>query len=1273
MRVLKHGTLWTYRIALGAVLGAALLGATVYGAVRFWLLPNIDSYRPGINRAISQAARQHIEIGRIEGELDGLRPRLTLYDVRVYDRAGAPRLELDAVDSTLSWTSLLAWEPRFHSIDLRGLSLEVRRDETGAWSVAGIGLDGAAAAADESLVDWLLQQDGITLRESTLTWIDERLSGVPLQFDQVEFSFTKRFQQYHFALSAVPPLDVASPLSLRGELQGASVARLNEWQGKLYFEVGYADLSALRQWIELPMAVSHGAGGLQVWLDFARGALRGVTADVGLSDVRARLRDDLPELELTRLQGRLRWRTLPGLRELSAEKLAFATPDGVRLAPSDIRYRRSGGDGARGARSEVGFNVLDLEAVSLLVDRLPFDDALRSRLAEMRLRGRLRDFSVAWEGDWSLQGRYRAKGQFEAISTSPTGYLPGIGNITGQLDLDQARGAVTLRAAATTLDMPRVFVEPLPLDSLNARVSWTMAGGLPNVRLESVDFANAHLSGRLAGTYTAAAGGPGAVDLGGTVSRLDGRQAWRYVPLVVHPNVRDWLRAAIVAGSAPEVRIKLRGELRRFPWNDEQSGLAEVVTTGEQAVIEYAKDWPRVEFSRAALLFRGHRMRITSSDARILGTRLASAVVSVPDLGSRDPLVEVRGEAEGASADLLGFIANSPVDRLIDGFTREMQASGRGRLTLALDLPLHRMADVRLSGRYRFADNTLLPGAGIPRLEQFSGELAFDEKGVSMRDGSARILGSPARFSVERDQAGGVRVLAAGRVDAATLGQQLGRPAAGNLSGATDWRANISLRGQRYALALESDLAGLGSTLPAPFAKAPRSVMPLRVEKREHSADLDQVTIALAGNALTGQLLVDRASARIARGELAFNAVAPAPRRDGVWIGGRLDRLDLDLWQRVWEAARPAAPAQPGWPVAGLHLRLGELRVGSRTLGELEVDAQQRQGAWQWTLSGRDAAGALTWSAADAGRLTGRLSRLYLPAASEELRPPAETAAPGRRLPAMDLSVDDFRVAERQFGRMTLRATPAGQDWRIDQLEMRSPEGTLSVNGVWQSGGARPTTQVDVNLDMVDMGRYLARLKLPPGVKGGSGKLAGQLAWGGAPYAPDVPSLRGALSLDLRRGQFVRLEPGLGKLISVLSLQALPRRVTLDFADVFSEGFTFDRISATAGVAQGVARTNDFRMVGPTAKVDMRGGIDLAAETQDLHVSIKPSVSESIALGAAIVNPAVGLATLLAQKALQDPIEKMVAFEYQVTGTWQDPVVARKRRPVQEAGPVGRR
>jgi uncharacterized protein YhdP len=212
-----------------------------------------------------------------------------------------------------------------------------------------------------------------------------------------------------------------------------------------------------------------------------------------------------------------------------------------------------------------------------------------------------------------------------------------------------------------------------------------------------------------------------------------------------------------------------------------------------------------------------------------------------------------------------------------------------------------------------------------------------------------------------------------------------------------------------------------------------------------------------------------------------------------------------------------------------------------------------------------------------------------------------------------------------------------------------------------------------VQAEVSDIGGYFARLKLPEGIKGGSGRLEGQLSWSGPPSAPDLATLDGTVTIDAKNGRFVKVDPGIGKLIGVLSLQALPRRVTLDFRDIFSEGFTFDEIRAGAQITRGVAHTDNFRMTGTAARVNMKGDLDLVRETQNLQVRVIPSLSESVALGAAIVNPAVGLAALLAQKALKDPINQMVSMEYIVTGTWSDPVIANKRREPPTDGKAGRR
>jgi uncharacterized protein YhdP len=146
----------------------------------------------------------------------------------------------------------------------------------------------------------------------------------------------------------------------------------------------------------------------------------------------------------------------------------------------------------------------------------------------------------------------------------------------------------------------------------------------------------------------------------------------------------------------------------------------------------------------------------------------------------------------------------------------------------------------------------------------------------------------------------------------------------------------------------------------------------------------------------------------------------------------------------------------------------------------------------------------------------------------------------------------------------------------------------------------------------------------------------------------------------------------------VLSLQALPRRISLDFRDVFSEGFAFDTITADVRMRTGTMHTDDFRLVGPAAAVNIAGDVDLARETQQLKVRVQPSLSSGVSGAAAalfIANPligaAVGAGTLLAQKMLNNPFDQLFSYEYAVTGSWDDPVVVRTNAAAAAAAQSG--
>jgi len=185
----------------------------------------------------------------------------------------------------------------------------------------------------------------------------------------------------------------------------------------------------------------------------------------------------------------------------------------------------------------------------------------------------------------------------------------------------------------------------------------------------------------------------------------------------------------------------------------------------------------------------------------------------------------------------------------------------------------------------------------------------------------------------------------------------------------------------------------------------------------------------------------------------------------------------------------------------------------------------------------------------------------------------------------------------------------------------------------------------------------LERLGYADAVRRGTAKLEGKVSWAGTPTQIDHATLDGTLTAEATRGQFNKLEPGVGRLLGILSLQSLPRRITLDFRDIFSDGFAFDTIAGSAKVARGVMSTQDLQIQGPSAKIFMKGEVSIPAETQNLHVRIEPALGETLAVGAMIANPAIGAAAWVAQKLLKDPFGQMFAFEYAISGSWSDPKV----------------
>ena len=1271
-RWLGIGSLWVYRVLTWSVLAIGLAFAGMVLALRHWVMPDIESYREDIARIVSEHTGQNVTIGAIHAQWDGLRPQLVLERVTVRDRAGRSSLDFSRVDTTLSWRSLLALEPRFHALDIYRPTLAIRRDARNVVSIAGVELaEGEGGNGGNGFADWLLRQEDMEIHDATIVWNDEVRKAPQLELKNVFLHVINSGRRHRFGLRATPPKDLAAPLDLRGDLRGGSVAELGDWNGKLFLQLDYADIAAWRAWLPFPIEFARGAGALRAWLTFSRDRLLEVTADVQLAHVNARLAADLPLLDLSQLSGRVGWKQSDEGFELNTAKLRVVTTGGLALPPVDFLLRVKPG-GARGdAGGELRADSVELAPLVSLADHLPLSQEIRRQLAEYSPRGSLRDVIVHWSGKWSEPRQYSARGRFQQLSLNRSGRVPGFAGMSGMVEASERGGTLFLNSQKATVEMPLVFRDTHELDALSAQVSWSRSGGETELSINSVAFSNAHLAGSVFGVFRTAGTTSGSIDLTGRLTRADARFVGRYIPLAVAKSARDWLDAAFLAGRSSNVTLRLKGRLEDFPFDRGRPGVFQVTARVSDGVLHYANGWPDITNIAGDLTFRGSRMDVHAWEGAILGTRLAKVRVEIPDLRPDKSVLGVMGESEGPTDEFLAFIEKSPVSGMIDDFTRGWRAEGNGRLVLKLSIPLDNTAKSTVAGAYQFAGNTVTIAPELPAVEQAGGRIEFTETALRAQNMKGVLLGGPVTISANAARDAAVLIEAQGRVNA-DAARRTGPQWVQYLRGATDWRATLTTRKRSADFVIESNLQGLAVNLPAPFVKPAAETWPTRFERRFLGGGQERLSLSVGD--VVNMNLVARTEGKertITRGNVQLGGGAPMPERNGVWVRGTLKALEADRWLALLGDGEDEMHVTWG----GVEASVGTLDVRGFRLSDLSVNATVQGGQWRAALSGKELDGEVTWQPQGSGALVARMTKLAIPPAT----PDADAAAshdtlaktePQKELPALDVVAEQFLIKDRLWGRLELGAVPIGRDWRLERLLLSNPESKLTLDGSWERTPARQATRINLLLETSDIGRLLTRLDYPEGVRRGTARLEGSLTWNGVPYELDYPTMTGNLALEAAKGQFVKLDPGIGKLLGVMNLQSLPRRASLDFRDVFSDGFAFDEIVGAARIDRGNATTEDFRVRGPAASVVMRGEVNLVQETQNLRVRITPQLTESVAVAGALVGgPIAGVAAYLAQKAFKDPFGQLASFEYDVSGTWTDPTVKRVPRPVVEVTP----
>jgi uncharacterized protein YhdP len=289
------------------------------------------------------------------------------------------------------------------------------------------------------------------------------------------------------------------------------------------------------------------------------------------------------------------------------------------------------------------------------------------------------------------------------------------------------------------------------------------------------------------------------------------------------------------------------------------------------------------------------------------------------------------------------------------------------------------------------------------------------------------------------------------------------------------------------------------------------------------------------------------------------------------------------------------------------------------------------------------------------GSLTAEFERLALGkpvAGGVEMRSnPAE-------LPELHLYARSFRYAGIEMGETRVEAYPTPDGFHFEKVESESDSLTLRASGDWLMLEDGPRSDFRILVTTESLGRFLESVGISSSLAGGQTVLRFNAWWPGPPAAFALSRLNGEVEFSVSRGQITNASAGSGRLLGLLSLQALPRRLSLDFRDVFDAGFDFEEAHGTFQMENGTASTDDVELSSSAAKISLSGSTDLVAQRYDQLLTVQPGVGNTLpVIGAIAGGPGGAAAGLALQGLLHDQLGEATQVQYTITGSWEEPSI----------------
>ena len=1315
---------WWWRLfSLMAALGVLFILGHL--TIRFWLWPQVETSKPAIERFIGARLGVQVEIDQLTVAWTGIRPSFQIQGLRFIHpskkrmQSAAPLLEIKHIAGELSWLTLYHLKPYFQRLEFADAHIQMRRDQSGNITIAGIDLK--SSPNDFSASNWLLDQDQFMINNAQLNWQDLARNPEPIVIQLDRLVLTNGIRRHHGELSLQSPWH-KQPLQLQTNFThhlASEAGNWRNWDGEFSWVLNDLNLTQLSRDFKLPIYSVAGLLDSSGKLVLDSGKPKSSAMQFNGDQIQLQPTKEKDGLGFGHIELNLTQTSAGKIFLLTTQNLAWrdlqSAPNSAlkKIGPMTFKWRAPK---KNSELEEFGFSApsIQIADLTLFAKNLPLPKKLNQLLKNTRASGELQNIDLCWAetksplplpSTWLGEAQHDLKLSVKLVDLSfntPFKSIPSVAHLTGTLLTTQKAGSLTFDSQQLAVQINDFLSDPkLEFDQASGILEWKKTKTNWEISGKKVQLDNKDLSSNFSAAYLL--NGPKEADfltLDINFARAAMPQIHRYLPIAMHAETKAFLAKAFSTGEVKNGILHIKGNPTEIPYAKPQTGefsanlpIVNAALIPDPLLPSNEGKWPSFSAVNGLVTIQQSKLDIAIEQAKYKAVTLQKFTASIGNMSAAKPMLQIKGEAQGDLAQMFEYLQPTPVLIDHDQLSKNLKVSGPAVLKLDLQIPFA-TDDATLIDAELILNQNRSQWDNFPPLENIRGTLRWRDEKAEFEDVYANFVGGTVKIISSVDKANKKLFTLSGNANSGAIKTYLTtnnlttNPFLNALSGKFNYTGTIAATKLATDFNLNLDLQNLGFSVPAPFKKEIGTTMQAVINVHSTSNSKTKPHI-VDWSGRIGDLISAQGSltdGEPSRQSIGVGVLAPKPT-NGINIDLQLSELDVDSWQTFLnntagnEMANSNALGLKDAAIGQINAQIKNFIFLNRTWPELNITAGAKNNNLITRIDSPALAGQvdlqLNSASGKPNRVSGKLNYLHVPPENAATLPvnsainvtnqalmPVSNQKKIRLLPDIDLTIDDFTWAKGQLGVATLKASNQGDRFQIDSFIVSNPEAKVKINGKWfdvaQEGNEH--TSLDVEADISNLGVIISRWGNPNQIEGGMGKLAAKLDWQGSPFKPQWSSIAGQLDIDLSNGRLLEVDTGAVQLLNVLSLQSLLKFASFNevrtVRNLTDKGTAFNRITSTFNIRNGVARTNQFNMELNQARLLMSGLISIPNQTQDLRVTIFPTLdATSGALALFAINPIVGLGALVGQYLLTNQINKAMQSDYLIQGSWKTPQI----------------